>query len=641
MLAVKDWGLYPGIAVTTSRSTIFVLLAAVPGAAILAALIDLATLPHNQLGPQVLAASLGATMPIVWPVMFVIVGTASLLVYGKRRKAKRIVVALACAAALTRYARFPIAFGLLGCSTAASFLALSKAGTSQVITWSLAIFALLWIILATVFGFGNLNSIYPTLLEALYLMRYIGCHVLIACLLHLCATRWPRCPAGFGIASLVLVFIRMAASAADAVDTRKRGWVRSQTTGGLVATARTPVQDECHEANALSPQRAEEVFTNLAGYPSLPQGLDPSKYNILLVTVEALRFDHTSLGGSDLTPALGGLAAESFQFSRAYSPASRTILTLGSLFTMSPSSLAPLTIGVPGWIGELRSEAETLAELFSSAGFRTIAIRHDQFFEHSKGFDQGFDSVHKEPVGVHPRRIIDENIAELARQSISSNAEQPFFMWVFFASPHHPYVAASGGPRARYAASVAHADAQLGVLLAALDDAKIRDKTIVIVTSDHGEELGEHGTMGTHGITVNSEVLRVPLVVHIPGFEEQQVDKPVSIANVFPWLLLQTSSFRQAVLRRLQNAISPALAATDGAVVGELFDANTDLLTLVWPSRKLDANLRAGIYHLYDANTDPYDKHDVLEEQPRAVSEGIDEVKAFRSLRACSRRAQK
>ena len=110
-----------------------------------------------------------------------------------------------------------IVFGLLGCSTAASFLALSKAGISQIIIWACAIFALLWIALATIFGFRNLNGIYPTLLEALYQMRYIGCHVLIACLLHLCATRWPRCAAGFGIASLVIVLIGVGASAADAV----------------------------------------------------------------------------------------------------------------------------------------------------------------------------------------------------------------------------------------------------------------------------------------------------------------------------------------------------------------------------------------------------------------------------------------
>lgn len=498
--------------------------------------------------------------------------------------------------------------------------------------------SLLWAVVATAISQRHLNIAYPTLLAAMCQLRFLALHAAVACLFVLL----PRpIGAGTGAASLLIVgaLLSMHHLAADA---RTRGWVRSETGAGIAVAADDGSMEQCVTPPAPMTERdAEEVFRRQTAFPALPDDFDASKLNVLLITTEAVRADHTYLADPALTPVLGALAAQGLSFRRAYAPASRTILSLGSLFSMTPASFAPLTIRVPGWNGDLRSDTATLAELFGRARYETHAIRHDDFFSKSNGFDRGFISVYRAPHDLGTRAKIDETLASQAIETLSTLAAKKsrFFLWLFFASPHFPYLDDSGSVPERYAAGVSHVDRQLGRIVDTLHSTGLERDTIVIFTADHGEELGEHGEMGNHGTTVNSEVLRVPLVIRIPRLAPRRVEDPVSITHVFPWLLRTSPPFRPAVVERIRRDIAPALDATRGAVVAELFDGNTNQLALIWPRYKLDVDIRAGIRHLY-AEDDALDGHDLLEGQALDPFGGSDAATRFRKLRACVRRSR-
>jgi hypothetical protein len=612
----------------------------------LSGLSELWTLPEHTLGAAALSLCLSAVLHWVAPVVLVgsaVAGLASRL--RLRASVAGVVGAVLVAyATLVRYPAFlrspelaALFLLFLGSLSAVWGIASSEAPKRWKLLGSL-LGSLLLAAIAGAVSMRHMNIGYPTLLAAMSQLRFIALHAGVACLFLLL----PRpIGAGIGAASLLVVgaFLSMHHSAADA---RTRGWVRSETGAGIAVAADEWSVEQCvTPPTPMTDPEAENVFREKTAFPSLPDDFDAGRLNVVLITAEAVRADHTYLSDPARTPALAALARKGISFRRAYTPASRTILSLGSLFSMTPASLAPVTIRVPGWNGDLRPETETLAELFAHAGYETHAIRHDDFFSKSIGFDRGFGSVFRAPHDLGSRAEIDETLATRAIERLHAlaSAKSRFFLWVFFASSHFPYLSDSGSVPERYAAGVAHVDHELGRILESLRATGLERDTIVVFTADHGEELGEHGEMGNHGTTVNSEVLHVPLVVRIPRVAPREIRDPTSITLVFPWLLRTSPAFRPAVTERIRRDLAPALDATGGAVVSELFDANTNQLALIWPREKLDVDIRADIRHLY-AGDDLLDARDLLEGQAAGASDGLDAAMRFRKLRACLRRSR-
>lgn len=261
---------------------------------------------------------------------------------------------------------------------------------------------------------------------------------------------------------------------------------------------------------------------------------DLSGYNVLVITIDALRARNLGSHGypRPTSPAMDALAARSLRFARAFSQSTKTFESLPSLFTgLYPTNL-PRVYGHRNVRGKqylfyLGTEAETLAELFRARGYETAGFVQFRSLAR-QGLDRGFKTFRATP------KMTASAIHEM------KNAKKPFFIWLHYGYPHAPY-APKGKPLFgtgtidRYDAEIRRADDQVGELTSFLRDSKLEQKTIVVITADHGEEFQEHGGR-FHAPKLYSELLHVPLIVHVPGVRPRVVGAIAELVAVAPTL---------------------------------------------------------------------------------------------------------
>lgn len=246
-----------------------------------------------------------------------------------------------------------------------------------------------------------------------------------------------------------------------------------------------------------------------------------SRLNVLLITIDTLRADRIGRG---LTPFIDGVAARGMSF-----PAIRATvpLTLPSHVSLMTGTIPPVH-GVRENGVVFDRQRPTIARVFRNAGYTTAAFVGAYVLNRRFGLDEGFD-VYDDAVRRDAARMEQleaerrgGEVVDAALRWLESrvSSREPFFLWVHLYDPHAPYA-----PPAEYAkqangngydGEVAYADAQAGRLLDALNARGLTTSTIVAITGDHGEGLGEHGEQ-THGMLVYDSTLRVPLVVAAPG----------------------------------------------------------------------------------------------------------------------------
>jgi arylsulfatase A-like enzyme/Flp pilus assembly protein TadD len=199
----------------------------------------------------------------------------------------------------------------------------------------------------------------------------------------------------------------------------------------------------------------------------------------------------------------------------------------------------------------LAEDSVTLAEVLQSVGFRTGAFVSSIVLESQSGLHQGFETysdqfdVGEENADVRFLNTIqkrgDETTAEAVDWLRSHHAGGRAFLWLHLYDPHDPYdppepyaTRYSGRP---YDGEVAWSDELVGRLDTALAEAGIRDDTLLVVTSDHGEALGEHGETG-HGYFVYETTLRVPLIFRGPGIVPGlRLEVTARSVDLFPTIL--------------------------------------------------------------------------------------------------------
>jgi len=272
-----------------------------------------------------------------------------------------------------------------------------------------------------------------------------------------------------------------------------------------------------------------------------------SRPNVLLVTIDTLRADRLGSYGAPgaLTPALDGLAARGVRFATAIAHSPLTAPSHASILT----GRTPLRHGVRDNGGfTLREDVPTLAEAFGRAGYRTAGFVSGFPLDHRFGFARGFELYDDRlPHGDDPRRAAyvertaEATTAAALRWLDEAGATRPWFLWVHYFDPHAPYEApkevADRVPGRPYDAEVAFVDARLGALLRRTEQPGGPAGTVVLVTADHGESLGEHGEE-THGVFVYDATLRVPLLLAAPGVAGGRVAATVARGiDVAPTLL--------------------------------------------------------------------------------------------------------
>jgi arylsulfatase A-like enzyme len=310
----------------------------------------------------------------------------------------------------------------------------------------------------------------------------------------------------------------------------------------------------------------------------------PPGSNILLVTVDTLRADHLGSYGyvRATSPHMDRLAAEGVRFDQPVVQWPKTGPSFASMFTAT----YPKDNGIVRRIGQpIPCRFRMLAEELKAAGYQTHAVVANAAVASDFYFDQGFDTYLEaweveqgdlDPIGA-------EAITRLATGLLETIAgsEAPYFLWVHYVDPHAPYAPPAEwsdrfqgdehfdpavripitdrpkqqmlgiGPDrvldgrdelafyvARYDAEIAYVDHWIGELLATAGQRGLLDETLTVLTSDHGESLGEHGYYFDHGRFGFETCLRVPLVFHYPGVLEPRVDaEPVELIHLAPTLL--------------------------------------------------------------------------------------------------------
>ncbi len=272
--------------------------------------------------------------------------------------------------------------------------------------------------------------------------------------------------------------------------------------------------------------------------PTMPK-IIPDNAITLLITIEALRHDVTLGQHADQLPNLEAIRQQSIEFSMARSPSTSTITSASSLFTgkyysgryWSPF---PEEGKHKGSIVPHEDPAPRLPELLSQAGVRTVNVMAISGFERRLGIGAGFDEQIKTRRDWGPaKEMMDSALARLR-----NHGDEPLFMYVHFVDSHAPYTLAGkkGTPYERYVREVALIDEQLGRLREYLSASGLEDRTLLIVSADHGEAFGEHGTE-YHAVTLYEELLRIPLFISYPGAQRRVIDQPVSLIDLGPTIL--------------------------------------------------------------------------------------------------------
>jgi choline-sulfatase len=269
--------------------------------------------------------------------------------------------------------------------------------------------------------------------------------------------------------------------------------------------------------------------------------------NLLLVTIDTLSAERVGCYGYDRaqTPRIDGLAQEGLLFERALTVAPLTLPSHTSLLT----GLYPLHHGVrDNGIFRAGDSLETLAEALGAEGYATGAFVSAHVLEGFYGLAQGFDtyddSFGASMAGPNLERPADRTTERALAWLGTAAADKPWFAWVHLFDPHVPYLPparfparATGDASARYDAEVTFADEQLGRLLDSLEASGQAERTLVVVTSDHGESFGQHDEP-THGFFVYDAVMRVPLVMRFPPLGQgRRVSGQVSLVDIFPTVL--------------------------------------------------------------------------------------------------------
>ena len=310
-------------------------------------------------------------------------------------------------------------------------------------------------------------------------------------------------------------------------------------------------------------------------------GPSPARRSILLITLDTLRADHLSEYGYPLatSPSLSRLAARGLRYEFALAPAPSTAPSHASMMTGRQPSFH--SVGAFNSQFQLNPSAHTLAERLAEHGYATAAVVSNPVLSRGLGLDQGFEHYDDQIPGqgvVQAKSRTARQAVDLALAWLDQRDSRPFFLWLHFNDPHGPYdsndkwtcplpVTEEGSEqlalgndhsgyraiplhqvfgqqrrvadyRRRYDCEIGFVDDQLGRLLNVVQATADLSNTLLVVTADHGESLGEDDFYFSHGHAIGLDQVRVPLILAGPGVPRGEVsNRVVSNVSIFHTVL--------------------------------------------------------------------------------------------------------
>jgi arylsulfatase A-like enzyme/Flp pilus assembly protein TadD len=360
--------------------------------------------------------------------------------------------------------------------------------------------------------------------------------------------------------------------------------------------------------------------------------------NVVLITIDTLRADHVGAYGyrRARTPALDALAARGARFDRAFSAAPITLVSHASILT----GLYPPGHGARDNGMRMNLETPTLAETLAHQGFSTAAFVAafplDRRFGLIKGFQTYGDRMPRGPDGKPANERPASVVVDEALAWLGDHRQDRFFLWVHLFEPHAPYGNPADPAQARrpaierYDEDIAEADAQVARLLDALG--ALRDNTLVVAASDHGEAFGEHGEI-SHSLFTYDTTLRVPLVVAGPGIRASIIAEAVSLVDIAPTILAQLGA---GGMSTDGLDLSPSFGGTPIPSRTLYAESFAPLLDFGWsPLRTVRVDgwkyIEAPKAELYNVRDDPGEATNRLRENGSLASEMARKVSAYES----------
>lgn len=366
-----------------------------------------------------------------------------------------------------------------------------------------------------------------------------------------------------------------------------------------------------------------------------PPAKTPGRGDIVLITIDTLRADAPGFAGNNLgnrrsqTPVLDRLASQGRVFTNTHA---HNVVTLPS-HTNILTGLYPFQHGVRDNSGfRLAGTVPTLATVLHGAGYATGAFVGAFPLDSQFGLDRGFDVYDdRYPEGAHEEEFViaerrGDEVVRLATSWWQKQKGKPRFLWIHLYDPHASYEPpepfASRFKDNPYLGEVAAVDSFLAPLLSPFLDGKEKP-ALVVVTSDHGESLGEHGEQ-THGLFTYEATLKVPLVVWGRGVAPGRDARPARHVDIFPTVLQAAGVTAPPGQRRPgRSLLAPAVAGDSDSY----FESLSTTLNRGWaPLRGL---LRGGkkfialpLPEVYDLPKDPGEKDNRFDEE-RATARGV------------------
>jgi len=373
--------------------------------------------------------------------------------------------------------------------------------------------------------------------------------------------------------------------------------------------------------------------------------------NVLFLVVDTLRADHLSSYGYErrTSPNLDTLAAVGIRFASVESQSSWTKASMASLWL----GAHPERTGVTRFDDALPEAARLPAEILKEAGFVTAGIWRNGWVADNFGFAQGFD-FYERPVpsqtperlerrtpSSHPLLGTDLDATESALEFLRSRRDERFFLYVHYMDVHqYLYDETSALFGVEYMDAYDNAihwvDRNIAILVNALAERDLLDRTIVVVVSDHGEAFFEHGTEG-HARNLYREVTGTPWIMLLPFRLEPGIVVPQTVRNIDVWpTLLELlglppipgSEGRSALsLVRAAGGLAEPPAAWDGAAFAQLDRTwgqprarSRPLISLRdGPFRLIQGVGVETPAELFDRRSDPAERYDIASERPEQV----------------------
>jgi len=431
----------------------------------------------------------------------------------------------------------------------------------------------------------------------------------------------------------------------------------------------------------ISPVRIWATLSACAALLGCGGADPPERPHVVLLTVESLRPDHIGSysGERNTSPHLDALAEESLVFDDAHAVTSWTLASHASMFT----GLYPSAHGADGPRSKLDDRAQTLAELLAASGYQTAGFASGPYLTKRHNLHQGFEHYDDSSAtqgtqgGAHDdvtNPALERTIQQFLRDE--RDESRPLFLFAYYWDPHYDYIPPPPfasmfvqerdqkidvrgyesdyviGPHisdaelayvlSQYDGEIRYTDHFLGRLFEALDAAGLWRDSLVIITSDHGEEFFDHGQKG-HKRTLYAESVHVPLYVKLPRSARVGRDERLtSLVDLFATVL---DAAGVDVPRNQGRSLFEAEDDPDRSIFFELLSTfyhrksdgsgyrreTEEWLAVRSPNHKLIQVPSEDRVELYVTGSDPKEQLNVAIERPEVVSELTATLEAFRA----------